>query len=291
MASKDPLSGHPGHLDEAQTAALAQFRTELLADSLIPADRAAAAAHIGYDRYDDQTLLRFLRARKFDLPKAKIMWEANEKWRKEFGADEIAANGFDYPEQAEVDKYYPQFYHKTDRDGRPLYIEQLGKLDINALYKLTTQDRQLRHLVHEYEKFLGGRLPACSEASGHLVETSCTILDLHNAGISTFYKVKDYVSAASTIGQNYYPETMGHMFIVNAPYLFSTVWSLIKPWLDEATVRKIHILGKGYKAELSTYIDPDALPADLGGNCKCAGGCSLSDAGPWNKEWIAAGGK
>jgi len=37
------------------------------------------------------TLLRFLRARKFDLPRAKMMWEANEKWRKEFGADDIAA--------------------------------------------------------------------------------------------------------------------------------------------------------------------------------------------------------
>ena len=57
----------------------------------MPQDTVAASQQIGYDRYDDQTLLRFLRARKFDLPRAKIMWEANEKWRKEFGADEIAA--------------------------------------------------------------------------------------------------------------------------------------------------------------------------------------------------------
>ena len=63
----------------------------MLASGLIPADREAAAQRLGYDRYDDTTLLRFLRARKFDLPRAKIMWEANEKWRKEFGADEIAA--------------------------------------------------------------------------------------------------------------------------------------------------------------------------------------------------------
>lgn len=87
-----------------------------------------------------------------------------------------------------MDKYYPQFYHKTDRDGRPVYIEQMGKLDITALYKVTTQDRQLHRLVDEYEQFLGKRLPACSEEAGSLVETSCTILDLKNAGISTFYK-------------------------------------------------------------------------------------------------------
>lgn len=69
---------------------------------------------------------------------------------------------------------------------------------------LTTTDRQLHHLVHEYEKFLKDRLPACSKERGELVETSCTILDLHNAGISSFYRVKDYVSAASNIGQNHY---------------------------------------------------------------------------------------
>lgn len=191
-------------------------------------------------------------------------------------------NGFDYKEAKEVDKYYPQFYHKTDKDGRPVYIEQLGKLDVSALYKITTQDRMLQHLVYEYETFLSQRLPACSKVSDKLVETSCTILDLHNAGISTFYKVKDYVSAASSIGQNNYPETMGNMFIINAPYLFSTVWSLVKPWLDPATQAKIHILGKNYQKELLEYIPAENLPANLGGKCNCAGGCSLSNAGPWN---------
>jgi hypothetical protein len=84
--------------------------------------------------------------------------------------------------------FYPQFYHKTDKEGRPIYIEQLGKLDTSKLAALTNQDRQLHHLVDEYEKFLGSRLPATSKVTGGLVETSCTILDLTNAGISTFYK-------------------------------------------------------------------------------------------------------
>lgn len=78
---------------EAQQSTLEAFRTELLSSGLIPAegDKEAFVQRIGYDRFDDDTLLRFLRARKFDIPKAKIMWEANEKWRKEFGADDIAA--------------------------------------------------------------------------------------------------------------------------------------------------------------------------------------------------------
>lgn len=37
-----------------------------------------------------------------------------ETWRKEFGLDDLVRN-FDYKEKAEVFKYYPQYYHKTDK--------------------------------------------------------------------------------------------------------------------------------------------------------------------------------
>jgi hypothetical protein len=80
------------------------------------------------------------------------------------------------------------------------------------------------------------------------------------------------------------PSHVSSSTISQAPYLFSTVWSLIKPWLDEVTVSKISILGKGYKADLIKQIEEPNLPADLGGKCQCPQGCSLSDAGPWNPE-------
>jgi len=236
---------------------------------------------------DDASLLRFLRARKFDVPAAKAMLLSCEKWRKEFGVDDIVKN-FDFTEKEQVDKYYPQFYHKMDKDGRPVYIEQLGKLDFKALYACTTQDRLLKRLVYEYEKFLTSRLPACSAAVGHPVETSCTILDLKDVSLTNFYRVKDYVFAASGIGQDRYPECMGKFYIINAPWLFNGVWTVIKPWLDEVTVSKIDIIGSGYKDKLLAQIPKENLPKELGGTCTCdkQGGCSLSDAGPWNEpKW------
>ena len=168
------------------------------------------------------------------------------------------------------------------QEGRPIYIERLGLLDIKALYAITTQERQLKRLVYEYERFLRERLPACSKAIGHPVETSCTILDLSNVSLSNFYRVKDYVMQAASIGQDRYPETMGKFYIINAPWAFSTVWTFIKPWLDEATVAKIDILGSGYKDKLLAQIPAESLPKEFGGTCQCPGGCSLSDAGPWN---------
>ncbi|KAM5540638.1 hypothetical protein V8D89_005669 [Ganoderma adspersum] len=265
-----PAPGRLGNLTVPQQHALEKLKKEL-----------QDGGHFVAERHGDATLLRFLRARKFDVVKAKEMLLACEQWRKDFGVEEIMTT-FDFKEKAEVDKYYPQYYHKTDKEGRPLYIERLGLLDIKALYAITTQERQLKRLVYEYEKFLTERLPACSKSVGHPVETSCTILDLSNVSLSNFYRVKDYVMAASSIGQDRYPETMGRFYIINAPWAFSTVWAFIKPWLDEATVAKIDILGSGYKDKLLTQIPAENLPKEFGGTCQCAGGCSLSDSGPWN---------
>ena len=39
--------------------------------------------------YDDLYLLRFLRARKFDLEKTMLMFKKFLNWRIEFGTDEI----------------------------------------------------------------------------------------------------------------------------------------------------------------------------------------------------------
>ncbi|KAI0337504.1 hypothetical protein BDW22DRAFT_1339708 [Trametopsis cervina] len=267
-----PLPGRLGNLTQEQVHILEKFRTTIQEEGWFVEER-----------MNNATLLRFLRARKFDLAKSKAMLEAAEQWRKDFGVDELVKN-FDFKEKALVDKYYPQYYHKMDKDGRPVYIEKLGKLDIKALYQITTPERQLQRLVFEYEKFLTERLPACSQAVGHPVETSCTILDLGGVSLTNFYRVKDYVSQAASIGQDRYPECMGKFYIINAPWAFSTVWGFIKPWLDEVTVSKIDILGSSYKDKLLSQIPKESLPKEYGGACACEGGCSLSDAGPWNER-------
>lgn len=269
-----PPPGRLGNLTPQQQEALDKLRAEIQQEGwFVP------------ERMGDAMLLRFLRARRFDVAKAKEMLKNAEQWRKDFGVDDIVEN-FDFKEKAEVDKYYPQFYHKTDKDGRPIYIERLGKLDVKALNAITTTERQLKRLVFEYERCVTDRFPACSRAVGHPVETSCTILDLAGVSLTNFYRVKDYVSQAASIGQDRYPETMGKFYIINAPWAFSAVWSGVKPWLDEVTVSKIDILGSSYKDKLLAQIPAENLPKDLGGTCDCAGGCSLSDAGPWQQQEV-----
>lgn len=176
------------------------------------------------------------------------------------------------------------FIHSIIQEGQPLYIECIGNLNVEALNAATTRERLLQHLVHEYEISFTKRLPACSKAVGHPVETFCTILDLGGVSLSNFYHVKDYVSAAASIGQLRYPETMGKFYIINASWAFSAIWAIIKPWLDEATAAKVEIVGKRYKEVLLKEIPKENLPKAFGGECSCVGGCSMSDAGPWNME-------
>jgi len=209
----------------------------------------------------------------------------SEKWRKEIGLDHLVRN-FDYSEKPQVSEYYPQFYHKTDKDGRPVYIEQMGKIDLAKMYEITTAERMLNNLAVEYEKLADPRLPACSRKSGKLLETCCTIMDLKGVGITKVPSVYSYVKMASAISQNYYPERLGRMYLINAPWGFSGVFNLIKGWLDPVTVEKIHILGSGYQKELLAQVPAENLPEVLGGKCSCPGGCGFSDEGPWtDPEW------
>jgi|TARA_B110001450_G_C17620291_1_gene480904 hypothetical protein len=67
-----------------------------------------------------------------------------------------------------------------------------------------------------------------------------SILDLTNFNVKLLgHKTRSLVQYVSKIAQDYYPEQLGQLMIVNAPYLFSTVWAIIKGWLDEKTREKI----------------------------------------------------
>jgi hypothetical protein len=162
----------------------------------------------------------------------------------------------------------------------------LGNIDLAAMYKITTGERMLQNLAVEYEKLADPRLPACSRKAGQLLETCCTIMDLKGVGISKVSSVYGYVKQASAMSQNYYPERLGRLYLINAPWGFAGVFSVVKGFLDPVTVQKIHVLGSNYHKELLSQVPAENLPTIFGGTCECEGGCALSDEGPWtDPEW------
>ncbi|KAB8343108.1 hypothetical protein FH972_022701 [Carpinus fangiana] len=285
-------AGFPGHTTPQQDAQVHQLRTELERDGYTKnLDTLTMVSLHGTNDLKiiaNTSSLVYFRSAAARPDTKRYRFVDCEKWRKEFqgGVDELTRN-FDYKERRQVGEYYSQYYHKIDKDGRPVYIEQLGKLDLNALYKITTQDRMLSNLVVEYEKVADPRLPACSRKAGHLLETCTSIMDLKGVGLATASSVYGYLQQVSGISQNYYPERLGKLYVINAPWGFSSVFAIVKRFLDPVTVQKIHILGSSYQKELLAQVPKENLPVEFGGSCTCEGGCHTSDQGPWKDPEFA----
>ncbi|CAH9073594.1 unnamed protein product [Cuscuta europaea] len=259
--------------DEKEEEAVNTFRRVLIEKDLLPT------------RHDDyHTMLRFLKARKFDLDKTIQMWAEMLNWRKENGVDTILQD-FIYDEFQEVQCYYPHGYHGVDKGGRPVYIERLGKVDPSRLMSVTTVDRFLKYHIQGFEKTFTQKFPACSIAAKRHIDSSTTILDVHGMNWRSFGKLAhDLVMHIQKIDGDNYPETLHQMFIVNAGSGFRLIWNTVKGFLDPRTTAKIHVLGSKFQCKLLEIIDPNQLPDFLGGTCVCPneGGCMRSDKGPWD---------
>ncbi|XP_027349252.1 phosphatidylinositol/phosphatidylcholine transfer protein SFH9 [Abrus precatorius] len=259
--------------DASEEVAVNSLRQALLTRDLLP------------DSHDDyHTMLRFLKARKFDIDRTVQMWDDMLHWRKEYGVDSILQD-FVYKEYDEVQRYYPHGYHGVDKEGRPVYIERLGKVEPSKLMNVTTVDRLLKYHVQGFEKMFKEKFPACSIAAKRHIDKTTTILDVHGVNWMSFSKLAhDLVMRMQKIDGDNYPETLNQMFIVNAGSGFKLLWSTAKGFLDPRTTAKIHVLGNKFQSRLLEVIDLSQLPDFLGGSCSCpnVGGCLRANKGPWN---------
>ena len=96
--------------------------------------------------FDDHDLLRFGRARKFDLAKMQLMFTNFMNWRKENNVDTVIED-YKFTERQAVQEVYPHGYHGVDNKGRPIYIERFGRLDVPKLFQITTQERMVQHYI------------------------------------------------------------------------------------------------------------------------------------------------
>lgn len=63
-----------------------------------------------------------------------------------------------------------------------------------------------------------------------------------------------------------YPESLGAVLVYKAPWIFNTVWSLIRGWLDPVVAGKVHFVK--HPKDLQEFVPVSQIPVDMGGEEK-----------------------
>ncbi|KAL4470950.1 hypothetical protein ABPG72_013537 [Tetrahymena utriculariae] len=215
----------------------------------------------------DHYLLRFLKAKKFDLNISKKFLGTHLNWRQLEQID-LIFNDFKLEECLQIKKYYPHGLHFTDKLGRPVYIERLGKLNINKLFEAITQDRLVKYYIQFYEKIIKYVFQQCTSAKGQQVDKMVVILDCKDIGLRVD-QITSFLKTAVSITKENYPEILHKMYIINTGVMVNLAWKGVSLLLGEKTKKKIVMFGSKYIHELEEDIPRENIPRYLGGKCTC----------------------
>lgn len=225
-----PANPLPRHCCPLQEACVERFRQLL-----------QAAGHWDAQRHDYHTLFRFLKACNYDPVGAKQQWVDCLQWRRLHGADTILGR-LNFPEKDAFLEACPQGYHKTDRLGRPVFVQQLGCTEYDKVFAVTNDVRMTHFHIHENERLLNVIFPACSAAVGADVHQSFAVIDMAGVRFNNLMRVKKMMSMFLKMDQANYPETLGHLCIINAPDWFGSVFKFVKQFMAPATQSKIEVV-------------------------------------------------
>ncbi|CAJ1342033.1 unnamed protein product [Effrenium voratum] len=264
-----------------QTAKLRDFRRSLPA---------------GHGDVPDYDLLRFLRARKWDVSAALQQFEETLQWRQQHHIDDFRAKApgpFEDVQDPQLFcdgmECFPQlrlvkpredegawlYYGMTvtagfDKEGRPIHLQQAGVASqrFAAMYSFAGKDPTYKIIYDGYvraQESQAARMQESSARLGRRVTQQVVIMDFKGLSFwpdpRALAVFKDFLS----VSQRYYPETLGIQFFLNTPPVFLAIWRLIKEWIDPVTASKMHLLGSDFQRELLEYIPADQLPVAYGG--------------------------
>ncbi|KAJ2417416.1 phosphatidylinositol transfer protein csr1 [Coemansia sp. IMI 209128] len=199
-------------------------------------------------RDPDSWVLRFLRARKWDVDQAFDMIRKTLAWRVGQAIDEVAYFG-------ESKLHYHTmrtglaFACTTDRLGCPVYVVRVR---VNV-----ANNRNILAI----KRFLCWQL-----------ETSQLLAANSDGRVTILFDLSDVtrenidlglVRMLITLLSNYFPETLGIMILFVNSWFFWGLWTVIAPFIDPVVKSKIVMVRA--TREITSYIDLDQLPSELGG--------------------------
>ncbi|XP_014091739.1 uncharacterized protein [Bactrocera oleae] len=192
--------------------------------------------------HNDFSLKRYLRAFKNVDSAFQAILKTN-KWREQYGVNTLGDS-----DTIKIHGNKARVLRHRDCIGRPvIYIPAKNH---------NSNDRD----IDELTKFIVYCLEeACKKCFEEVVDSLCIVFDL--AGFSTACMDYQLVKNLIWLLSKHYPERLGVCLIINAPGIFSTIWPVIRQWLDENTAKKVIFVDN--EIDLCKHLIPDILPTDM----------------------------
>ncbi|CDO56074.1 similar to Saccharomyces cerevisiae YLR380W CSR1 Phosphatidylinositol transfer protein with a potential role in regulating lipid and fatty acid metabolism under heme-depleted conditions [Geotrichum candidum] len=204
----------------------------------------------------DNFLLRFLRARKWDVKEALATIATSLNWVFHSHSADILKKGDlgfireNYDGMLLQLKSGKCWLAGHDYHGRPVLQVQPSKHDPNAQSTETIEDFAV-YVVESAR--LSFKTP---------VDTITVIFDMSGFSLSNM----DYAAVKFIIQclEYHFPESLGILFIHKAPWIFSGIWSIIKNWIDPVVASKVKFSKSSN--DLSEHVPLEFISRELGGN-------------------------
>ncbi|CAL6368526.1 unnamed protein product [Bathycoccus prasinos] len=213
---------------------------------------------------EERTLLRFVRARTKGKELAWEMLRNTLKWRKKWHVDECLERSF-----LENEKLYDivcsqnSFYVGHGKFGHPIYFDNVTNMPWKQiLSEFDDVDTFLRTQIQTMEWQQEFVFKPASERVGYPITQVINIWNLRGMTLGLFTsEIKAVTKKAMQLSQDNYPESLYQSYIINAPTIFTVIWSIIKLFLDVKTRNKVHIMGHGKHVfeQLQKKLGPNSL--------------------------------
>ncbi|KAF6145112.1 hypothetical protein GIB67_013463 [Kingdonia uniflora] len=203
-----------------------------------------------------ETIVRFLKARDWNVAKANKMLVDCLNWRKQNEIDNMLSKPI-----VPIDLYRAVRDSQLvglsgySKEGLPVFAIGVGQ---STFDKASVHYYVQSHIqLNEYRDRVV--LPQATQKYGRHIGTCIKILDMTGLKLSALSQVK-LLTVISTIDDLNYPEKTETYYIVNVPYIFSSCWKIVKPLLQERTRRKVQVLQGCGRDELLKIMDYASLP-------------------------------
>lgn len=191
-------------------------------------------------------LLRFLRARDCKIPDALTMLEKHLKWREIWKPEEITQESFKSGMESGCWRMIA-----NAKNGYPAILIDLNLWNPHEM----TIDEYVRMVSYFEQNALINGSPGMHQI--YVVFDMGGWALWHAAYLS-------YIQQLINVAQDQYPERLAGIFLVNAPFIFRTTWTLISPIVNVKTRAKVQFIVE--KSTLLEIFNEEDLPVAVGGS-------------------------